>query len=112
MPEPHDRLDIAPPAEDRSPMRRAPYAALAVAGIVTSTIFATVAALASGHADQAQAPQPVSNDPVVVTTSDASGTSIAEATDLSATSSGQATSPTPGVATTTTTSRRRGGVPV
>ena len=40
MSEPHDR----PPEDERSGPHRAPYAALAAAGIVVATVFATVAA--------------------------------------------------------------------
>src|SRR5947208_10099335 len=97
MAEPHDGPESAPPPDDRTGARRAPYAALGVSGLVVSTVFATVAALASGRGEQVKSPEPVNNNGrVVISTETAasSGTSTQLTTTEVAT-----TTPTP---TTTT----------
>jgi hypothetical protein len=58
-------MDEAPPAEGDSGLRRSPYLALGVAGMVVATAFATVAALAGGPAEEAQ-PERTSQDTVQV----------------------------------------------
>ena len=68
---PDDRMDEAPPAEEGSGLRRSPYLALGVAGVVVSTAFATVAMLAGEQADEAQ-PERTSNDTVQVRDSETS----------------------------------------
>lgn len=74
MSEPDDELtpltDPLPedPA-DKSKLSRSPYLALGVAALVVSTVFATVAALASTRDEQA-APAPQSEDTVEIPTSE------------------------------------------
>jgi PKD domain len=58
MPEPEDELTPLPEdPEEQSKPSRSPYIGLGVAAIVVSTVFATVAALASTRDEAAPAPQ-------------------------------------------------------
>ncbi len=102
---PEDRMDDTPPADERSGLRRTPYLALAVAGVVVSTAFATVAMLAGGKSDEAQ-PERTSQDRVQVqdgrTTTD-SGSSLTTTPTTTPASSSSESSTT----TTTTTSKKK-----
>jgi len=70
-PEPEDELTPLPeePESRKSKLSRSPYVALGVAALVVSTVFATVAALASTRDEQA-APAPQSEDTIQTTSPD------------------------------------------
>lgn len=68
MSEPGDELTPLPDEPENPPrLSRSPYVALGVAALVVSTVFATVAALASTREEQA-APAPQSEDTVETST--------------------------------------------
>lgn len=68
MSEPGDELTPLPDEPEKTPtLSRSPYVALGVAALVVSTVFATVAALASTREEQA-APAPQSEDTVETST--------------------------------------------
>jgi PKD repeat protein len=71
MSEPDDELTPLPdePEERKAKLSRSPYVALGVAALVVSTVFATVAALASTREEQA-APAPQSKDTIQTSTSE------------------------------------------
>lgn len=64
MSEPGDDLTPLPDEEPLAPARlsRSPYLALGVAAVVVSTVFATVATLASTRGDDKASPSPSSHD--------------------------------------------------
>jgi PKD repeat protein len=96
MSEPGDELTPLPESPDDKPrLSRSPYVALGVAALVVSTVFATVAALASTREDQA-APSPESHDTV-------ESTSDTYTTDPTATSAPSSSKGTPSKKSTTTT---------
>ncbi len=70
MSEPDDELTPLPDnPEEKSRLSRSPYVSLGVAALVVSTVFATVAALASTR-DESAAPAPRSEDKVETTTAE------------------------------------------
>ena len=70
MSEPDDELTPLPDnPEEKSRLTRSPFVSLGVAALVVSTVFATVAALASTRDEQA-APAPQSEDKVETTTAE------------------------------------------
>lgn len=98
MSEPEDELTPLPEATEGSSLSRSPYIALGVAAVVVSTVFATVAALASTQ--ESAAPEPRSQDAIEITTSERSTT---DPTTTSAQTSSPAPSSTSSTTTTTTT---------
>lgn len=99
MSEPEDELTPLPEAPAGSALSRSPYIALGVAAVVVSTVFATVAALASTREESA-APAPRSQDAVESTTSE---TYTTDPTTTSSQTSSSAPSSTSSSTTTTTT---------
>lgn len=100
MSEPGDELTPLPDDPDeRSGLSRSPYVALGVAAVVVSTVFATVAALATSRTDDA-APKPESQGTVQTTTSETDTTDTTTTTSKPASSSSKPTTSS----TTTTTS--------
>jgi PKD repeat protein len=96
MSEPGDELTPLPESPDEKPrLSRSPYVALGVAALVVSTVFATVAALASTREDQA-APSPESHDTV-------ESTSDTYTTDPTATSAPASSKGKPSKSSTSTT---------
>jgi PKD repeat protein len=74
MSEPDDELtELTPlpdePEDTKSKLSRSPFVALGVAALVVSTVFATVAALASTR-DESAAPAPQSKDTIQTSTSE------------------------------------------
>jgi hypothetical protein len=68
MSEPGDELTPLPDDPEEKPkLSRSPYVALGVAALVISTVFATVAALASTREDEQAAPSPQSDEGTVET---------------------------------------------
>jgi PKD repeat protein len=114
MSEPGDELSPLPePPEDKPKLSRSPYIALGVAALVVSTVFATVAALASTRDEAAPAPRSV--DTVETTTADTYttdpvATSVPGSTSKKAPkSSGATTTTTSGDETTTEDETTTGG---
>ncbi|MGH3763198.1 PKD domain-containing protein [Actinophytocola sp.] len=99
MSEPGDELTPLPDdPQDRPKLSRSPYIALGVAALVVSTVFATVAALATTREEQA-APAPSSEDTVETSTAET------YTTDPNTTSApSRSTTSKPRSSTTTTTS--------
>lgn len=98
MAEPGDELTPLPDdPQDTPSLSRSPYVALGVAALVVSTVFATVAALATTRDEQA-APSPSSEDSVEFTTAPT------YTTDPSTTSASPSTTRKPRSSTSTTTS--------
>ena len=99
MPEPEDELTPLPEdPEEPSKPSRSPFVALGVAAVVVSTVFATVAALASTR-DEA-APAPLSKDTDETTTSE---TYTTDPTETSAPGSTKTKAPKKSSASSSTT---------
>lgn len=99
MPEPDDELTPLPEdPEEPSKPSRSPFIALGVAAIVVSTVFATVAALASTRDEAAPAPQ--SKDTIETTTSE---TYTTDPTETSAPDSSKTKAPKKSSASSSTT---------
>lgn len=102
MSEPGDELyPIEEQPPEKASLSRSPYVALGVAAVVVATVFATVAALASGggDADQSQ-PEPVNRETIEMTTVDEDGTTRVTTTVVT-------TTPTTTTPTTTTTTKKK-----